>query len=56
MDLKGSQLTVIDFGEFYIGKSKSMIVKYLNNSPVGYNYKIHARKGLHSATEETINL
>lgn len=56
LDLKGAQVTILDFGEFYIGRQKSIKVKYVNNSPVSYQYRIFTRKGLHSLNEELINL
>jgi hypothetical protein len=56
MDDYGSQATLIDFGELYIGKSKVYRGTFVNNTPVGVNYNILTKQGFHNNQEETINL
>lgn len=56
MDSKGSQVTSLDFGELYMGKSKVIKLKYVNNAPKGHQFKIIARRGIINPNDDIVNL
>ncbi|CAD8050766.1 unnamed protein product [Paramecium sonneborni] len=56
MDSKGSQVTSLDFGELYMGKTKIIKLKYVNNAPKGHQFKILTRRGIINPNDDIVNL